>query len=120
MKKKQVKAPAISRAMIRQKLRETNGERILTGLREAVKHAKSAPPSGSPFTVGYKTGVQYALKTHRVFMCKIDFDEEFGISADPTKVYASRGGLMKDHPSADDCGIVEVEIRLVEVISYGT
>ena len=60
------------------------------------------------------------FRTITGYMCKIDFDFELGAAADGNKVYPSVNALSKGHDCADDCGIVEVEVKLVRVVSEGT
>jgi hypothetical protein len=51
-------------------------------------------------------------------MCKIDWDEELG-NAPSSTVYASLSYLKQQHPCWEECGIVEVEVSLVEIIAGG-
>lgn len=48
------------------------------------------------------------------YMCKVAFDHELG-NAPKNKIYSSVESLKKDHPF-EECGIVEVEVRLRQVI----
>lgn len=52
------------------------------------------------------------------FMCKIDFDHEVGNVFGGSQVYATLEDLRECEPASDECGIVEVEIRLVEVVEW--
>lgn len=54
------------------------------------------------------------------FMCKIDWDHEIGNASRGTRVYPSINAIRAQHTCADECGIVEVEVRLARVISEGT
>lgn len=50
------------------------------------------------------------------YMDKVDFEEEFGNALSGNKVYPSLGDLRLQKPCTDSCGIVRVEVRVVEVI----
>lgn len=50
------------------------------------------------------------------YMCKTDFDFELGIASDGIEVYSSIEDLKEWRPCVEGCGIVKVEVRLVEVI----
>lgn len=54
------------------------------------------------------------------FMCKIDWDYELGAASDGNKVFPSADALRRAHSSVDACGIVEVAVTLVRVVSEGT
>lgn len=54
------------------------------------------------------------------FMCKIDYDFELCHAIDGNLVYPSIEALRRRHSCADDCGIVEVSVCLVRVVSEGT
>ena len=51
-----------------------------------------------------------------VFMCKTDFDYELGLAEGGVQVYFSIEDLKRCRPCVEDCGIVKVEVRLLEVI----
>ena len=55
----------------------------------------------------------------RGFMCRIDWDHEIGHAADGNRVYPSVRALKEFHNCAEDCGIVEVEVRLIRVVEEG-
>jgi len=50
------------------------------------------------------------------YMDKVDFDHELGEAIDGNKVFPSVEALRKYKPCCRSCGIVEVEVRLKEVI----
>lgn len=50
------------------------------------------------------------------YMDKVDFDEELGQAIDGNKVYPSVEMLERFQPCTRQCGIVKVEVRLVEVV----
>ena len=52
-------------------------------------------------------------------MCRIDWGHEIGHSADGNRVYPSVKALKEHHTYAEDCGVVEVEVRLVRVVEEG-
>ena len=52
-------------------------------------------------------------------MCRIDWDHEIGHAADGNRVYPSIRALKEHHKMAEDCGIVEVEVRLVRIVEKG-
>ena len=58
-------------------------------------------------------------KTRTGFMCKIDFDHELGMASGGNRVHPSVEDLIREHTCAEDCGIVEVEIKLVRVVKEG-
>ena len=51
-----------------------------------------------------------------VYMCKTDFDFELGLAAGGNQVYSSIEDLKRCRPCVEGCGIVKVEVRLLEVI----
>jgi hypothetical protein len=59
-------------------------------------------------------------KSIRGFMCRIDWDHELGRAADGNRVYPSVKALEEHHGCVLECGIVEVEVRLVRVVAEGT
>lgn len=59
-------------------------------------------------------------KSRTGFMCKIDFDHELGNAYGGNTIHPSVESLKEHHTCADECGIVEVEVRLINVISKGT
>lgn len=50
------------------------------------------------------------------YMCKIDWDYEFGNAENGNHVYPSIEALKKYHTCWEECGIVEVEVRLKRVV----
>lgn len=56
------------------------------------------------------------MKTVRGFMCKTDWDCEIGAAPNGTKIYYSEVDLRHHRSCVRECGIVEVETRLVKVI----
>lgn len=52
------------------------------------------------------------------YMDKVDFDCELGQAIDGNKVFPSIEALKKFKPCVKQCGIVEVEVRLREVIQH--
>lgn len=54
------------------------------------------------------------------YMCKTDFDHELGVASDGNKVFPSIETLRKHLRCVDECGIVKVEVRLVQVVEQGT
>ena len=51
------------------------------------------------------------------YMCEIDFDCELGRAKGGTRVYPSIEDLKERHDCWEECGIVEVEVRMVRQIS---
>lgn len=49
----------------------------------------------------------------RGFMCGVDWQHELGAADDGTRVYPSEGSLRDHLKCADECGVVEVEVRFV-------
>lgn len=72
------------------------------------------------YNEGYQWGVKYGAAVKRGFMCKIDFDHEIGAAMGGNKVYPSEKDLRREHSMAGQCGIVEVEIKLVRVVAFET
>lgn len=50
------------------------------------------------------------------YMCKTDFDYELGNAVGGTTIYPSENDLRRHRKCVDGCGIVKVEVRLVEVV----
>ena len=50
------------------------------------------------------------------YMCKTDWDYELGNAEDGNHVYPSIEALKKHHTCWEECGIVEVEVRLKRVV----
>ncbi len=65
---------------------------------------------------GHQSGVKYATRTARAFMCKMDF--EYHINTTGAYLYPSIEALREARECVAQCGIVEVEVRLVEVHQY--
>jgi hypothetical protein len=51
----------------------------------------------------------------RGYMCKVDWDHELGEACGGSTIYPSLENLKPHHPMWKECGVVEVETRLVEV-----
>lgn len=49
-------------------------------------------------------------------MCKVDFDHEIGEALGGNKVFPSVEDLIMNSPCVDQCGIVEVEVKLLRVV----
>lgn len=49
------------------------------------------------------------------YMCKTDFDHELGQAAGGNQIYPSIQDLKRNRRCADECGIVKVEIRFLDV-----
>ena len=50
------------------------------------------------------------------FMCKVDWDHELGTALGGTNIFVSQADLIANKKCTDECGIVEVEIRLKQVV----
>lgn len=50
------------------------------------------------------------------FMCKVDWDHELGAALGGNNIFASEADLIANKKCTDECGIVEVEVRLKRVI----
>ena len=59
-------------------------------------------------------------ETRTGFMCKIDFDHELGCASGGNKIYPSERNLRELHSMADECGIVEVEVKVLRIVTPGT
>jgi hypothetical protein len=53
------------------------------------------------------------------YMCKVDWDFEIGNASDGNKVFPSVANLKEHLKCTDECGIVEVEVRLKRVMQDG-
>ena len=53
----------------------------------------------------------------RGFMCLIDWQHEVGFAVDGNKVYPSLKNLQEHHPMWAECGVVEVQLRAVQVVA---
>lgn len=53
------------------------------------------------------------------FMCKVDFDLELGAAVGGNSVYGSAEDARKHRQCIDECGLVEVEVRLKQVVQEG-
>lgn len=71
-------------------------------------------------TVKINAGKLLGAHIRTGYMCKIDFDYELGCASGGSRVYPSQRDLRACHKMADDCGIVEVQVTLIRVISPGT
>lgn len=54
------------------------------------------------------------------YMCAIDWEYELGLNFIGNRIYPSIDALREGHKCADDCGIVEVEVRLRRIVTEGT
>lgn len=50
------------------------------------------------------------------YMCRIDFDHHMGNDPKGVEIYPTVGDLRDHHPCADECGIVEVEVTIKQVV----
>ena len=50
------------------------------------------------------------------YMDLIDFECELGVAAGGNKVYPSIVDVLKNHGCAEECGIVKVEIKAMEIV----
>lgn len=50
------------------------------------------------------------------YMCLIDFEHELEGNCNGTKIYPSLEDLQEKHPCAEECGIVEVEVKAVSLV----
>jgi len=50
------------------------------------------------------------------YMDLIDFECELGAASGGNKVYPSIEDALKNHGCAEECGIVKVEIRAIEIV----
>jgi hypothetical protein len=50
------------------------------------------------------------------YMCSIDWECEIGAASDGSTVYPSKEALIEGHGCAEDCGIVEVEVRFRKIV----
>jgi len=48
----------------------------------------------------------------KVYACGVDFQHELGEVSDYTKVYSSPEDLKRQAPCWEECGIVELEVKL--------
>ncbi len=55
-------------------------------------------------------------KTVTGYMCMVDWDWELGNASGGNKVYPSIEDLKRCHTCWEECGIVEVEVRMTKVI----
>ncbi len=55
-------------------------------------------------------------KTRTGYMDKVDFDEELGNASGGNRVYPSVENLQRQQPCSKECGIVKVEVKLLEVV----
>ena len=58
-------------------------------------------------------------KPIRGYMDKVDFDHELGHNSAGNKIYPSPEALLRRQLCAEECGIVEVEVRLKRVVLQG-
>jgi hypothetical protein len=60
-----------------------------------------------------------AERTVTAYLCETDWNHELGHASDGNALYPSVDDLRDHQPCADQCGIVEVEVRLKRVVSPG-
>lgn len=53
------------------------------------------------------------------FMCRTDWEYEFGSANDGNRVFPSKEALEKEKPCVFECGIVQVEVKLIRVVRKG-
>lgn len=53
------------------------------------------------------------------YMCKVDFEHELEHAAPGSTVYPSINALIEDKHCSDECGIVKVQVSLIEVVQAG-
>ena len=53
------------------------------------------------------------------YMCKTDFDYELGHAAGGNRIFATVEDLKEWFPCVDECGIVKVEVSLINNVSGG-
>lgn len=53
------------------------------------------------------------------YMCQTDWLHELGCAHDGNKVYPSKKALEVERPCVEECGIVQVEVRLKRVVRKG-
>jgi hypothetical protein len=54
--------------------------------------------------------------TVKGYMCAIDWQHEIGNARDGNKVYPSLEALKEAHPMYEECGVVEVEVRITQTV----
>jgi hypothetical protein len=55
----------------------------------------------------------------RAFMCLVDFQHELGEASGGCTVYSSLEDLKTNRPCVEECGIIEVEVTAVQIITNG-
>lgn len=55
-------------------------------------------------------------KAIRGYMCKVVWEHDFQDSGDPGTIHTCLDKLRQDSPCVHQCGIVEVEVRLVQIV----
>ena len=53
------------------------------------------------------------------YMCKVDFDFELGEALGGNEIFPSVEDLKEHRKCTDECGVVEVEVRLRAVVESG-
>lgn len=53
----------------------------------------------------------------RGFMCGVDWEHEIGQNCHGIKIYRSEADLRADRTCVDECGVVEVEVRIVRTVA---
>lgn len=54
---------------------------------------------------------------NKYYMCKVDYECELGLNYYGNMVYPSIKSLKENRPCVEQCGIVEIKIELIRVIS---
>ena len=62
----------------------------------------------------YKANIMQ--KKVKGYMCEIDWNWELGEAAGGTTVYATLNDLKENHKCWEECGIVEVEVKMVKQV----
>jgi len=60
---------------------------------------------------------QEGLVSRKGFMCLIDFRLHLENDSHPSPIFSSIDDLRRDHKMVDECGIAEVDIRLVRALA---
>jgi len=55
----------------------------------------------------------------RGYMCKVDWDHELGSALGGNRIYPSAKNCIEDRGCINECGMVEVEVRLRRVVRRG-
>lgn len=52
------------------------------------------------------------------YMCLTDFENELYNANSGTTIYATEEEIRERRPCVDGCGIVKVQVQLIEIIQY--